>query len=138
MNRKLYLAVVLAVALLGAGCDNTLENAPGPTTPAPTVTDTFEGTLNPNGAGTHTFSTAASGAVTATLTEVLPDATTQVGLVLGTWNGVVCAMSLAMDPAVQGNQIVGSVSGSGSLCVRIHDNGRLTAPLTYKLTVVHP
>ena len=138
MNRKLYPALVLAVALLGAGCDNTLENAPGPVTPAPTVTETFEGTLNPNGAGTHTFTTAASGAITATLTEVLPDATTQVGLVLGTWNGVVCATSLAMDPAVQGNQIVGAVSGSGSLCVRIHDNGRLTAPLTYKLTVVHP
>ena len=138
MYRKLYPAVVMAAALFAAGCDNTIENAPGPTAPAPTTTENFEGTINPNGAGNHTFLTAAAGTVTVTLTEVTPDSALQVGLVLGTWNGIICQMSMAMDPAVQGNQILGSVSGAGSLCVRVHDNGRLSAPLSYKLTVVHP
>lgn len=138
MNRKLYRAVVLALALFAAGCDNDVEDATGPIAPAPTTTDNFEGTINVNGASTHTFATVAAGPVTATLTEVTPDNTIAIGLVLGTWNGVICQMSLAMDFAVQGNQLVGSVSGPGSLCVRVHDNGRMTGPLSYKLTVVHP
>lgn len=138
MDRKLYRAALLVVALFAAGCDNEVEDATGPIAPAPTTTENFEGTINVNGAMTHTFNTVAAGAVTATLSEVTPDNTIAVGLVLGTWNGVICQMSLAMDFAVQGNQLVGTVSGPGSLCVRVHDNGRMAAPLSYKLTVVHP
>jgi hypothetical protein len=138
MVRKLYPAVLLAAVLVASACDNVVENAPGPTQPAPTTTDNFEGTINPNGAATHPFATAAAGTLTATLTEVTPDNTIPVALVVGTWNGVICQMSMSMDNAVQGNQIVGNVSGAGTLCVRIHDNGRLTEPLNYKITVVHP
>ena len=138
MDRKLYRAVALALALLAAGCDNEVENATGPIVPAPTVTENFEGTINVNGAQTHTFLTVAAGTITVLLSEVTPDATIPVGFVLGTWNGVVCQMSLAMDTAVQGNQLVGSVSGAGSLCVRVHDTGKLTAPLSYKIAVTHP
>ena len=138
MYRKLYPALVVAAALSLAGCDNVVENAGGPTAPAPTVTENFEGTINVNGAQTHTFLTVAGGTITVLLSEVTPDATIPVGFVLGTWNGVVCQMSLAMDTAVQGNQLVGNVSGAGSLCVRVHDTGRLTAPLNYKLAVTHP
>jgi hypothetical protein len=138
MNRKLYPAVLLAAALFVAGCDNDLENLNPPTGPAPTTTDNFEGTINVNGALTHTFVTAASGAVTVLLQEVTPDATVPVAVVLGTWNGVTCQMSISMDAVVQGNQIIGAVSGPGSLCVRVHDNGAVTAPLSYKLAVTHP
>ena len=138
MYRKLYPAVVLAAGLLAAGCDNTLENLPTPTVPGPTTTVVFEGTINPNGATTHTFNTTAAGAVSATLTEVTPDVTVPVSLVVGTWNGVVCQMSLAMDTAVQGNQLLGVISMAGSVCVRVHDNGRITEPLSYKVTVVYP
>ena len=138
MSRKLYPALVLAAALFVAGCDNDVEDAPGPIAPAPTTTENFEGTINVNGAATHTFLTVASGVVTVSLTEVTPDAAIAVGLVLGTWNGVVCQMSLAMDNAVQGNQLLGTVNGAGSLCVRIHDTGKLAAPLSYKLSVEHP
>lgn len=138
MARKLYPTLLLIAALFVAGCDNVVEDATGPAPPAPTVTDNFEGTLNVNGASTHTFNTAAAGTVTITLTEVTPDITVPVSLVLGTWNGVTCQMSIAMDTAVQGNQLLGTVSGPGSLCVRVHDNGRLSAPLSYKMSVVHP
>ena len=138
MDRKLYRAAVLALALFAGGCDNEVEDATGPIAPAPTTTDNFEGTINVNGAMTHTFNTVAAGLVTTTLSEVTPDNTIAIGLVIGTWNGVICQMSMAMDFAVQGNQIVANVSGPGSLCVRVHDNGRMTAPLSYKLTVVHP
>ena len=61
MDRKLYRAVVLALALFAAGCDNDVENATGPIAPAPTTTENFEGTINVNGASTHPFATVAAG-----------------------------------------------------------------------------
>ena len=138
MNRKAYPALALAALVVLAGCDNDLENLTPPSTTPPTVTEVFEGTLNPNGAVTHTFNASVAGTVATTLTEVLPDATVSVGFILGTWNGFSCATSMSMDAALQGNQIQGNVSGPGALCTRIHDNGKLTAPLTYKITVTHP
>lgn len=138
MRRGFYGTLLLAGAIFAAGCDNVVENATTPTGPAPTTTDTFEGSINVNGAMTHTFTTAAAGQVVVTVTEITPDAEVPVGLALGTWNGSACATSLAMDAAVQGNQLTGSVSGPGNLCVRVHDNGRLTEAITYKLSVTHP
>ena len=138
MYRKVYPALVLVAALAVSGCDNDVENATQPSPPAPTVTEVFEGTVNPNGAATHTFTVAAAGVVQATLTEIAPDSTMAMGFVLGTWNGFSCTTSLSMDAAVQGNQLTGNVSGAGTLCTRLHDNGRVAVPLTYKLTVTHP
>ena len=138
MYRKLYPALVLVAALGVSACDNDVENATQPAAPAPTVTETFEGTLNPNGGSTHTFTTAATGTVQAVLTEIAPDATMAVGLALGTWNGFACTSSMSIDAAVQGNALTGNVSGAGTLCIRIHDNGRVAVPLTYKITVTHP
>jgi hypothetical protein len=137
MRRISHAAVALTAALCLAGCDNELEDLP--TIPDPvTVTDEFTGTINVNGAATHTFVVVQSGATTATLTEVLPDPAIGVGFTMGTWNGTVCQTVLSNDNAIQGNALVGTSTGAGTLCVRIHDNGKLTEPLTYKLTVVHP
>ena len=139
MRRTLCGTVLLMGALLAAACDNELENITAPDEPAPTVTETFTGTITVNGAVTHTFSAAAAGTVTATLTEVAPDATVPVGLGLGTWNGANCQLVLTKDDAVKGNAIIGNVSGTGALCARVSDPAsRLTQALTYTLTVVHP
>lgn len=138
MVRKLSRTVLLVAALCAGGCDNTVENPTTPTTPTMT-TETFTGTINTNGAATHQFAVGARGTVTATLTEVTPDPTVKVGFALGTWNGNTCQIVLTRDDAVQGQVIEGTASGTGTLCVRIHDpNGTLTAPLTYKLSVEHP
>ncbi|HVL65904.1 MAG TPA: hypothetical protein VM364_01450 [Vicinamibacterales bacterium] len=131
-------ALLLAGALLAAGCDNTIDN---PTGPAPTPemkTSTFEGSINVNGAATHTFDVSANGTVTASLTEILPDPAVAVGFALGTWNGTNCQLVITKDDAIQGQALIGNSSGVGTLCVRIHDTGRLTARLTYKVTVNHP
>lgn len=137
MRRISPAAVVLMAALCLAGCDNELEDLP--TNPDPvTTTEEFTGTINVNGAATHTFIVIQSGNTTATLTEILPDPGIGVGFSMGTWNGTVCQTVLSSDNAVQGNALVGTSQGAGTLCVRIHDNGKLTEPLTYKVTVVHP
>ena len=138
MHRKFLAIMLLTGALVTAGCDNEVENATGPAPPNPTTTDTFTGTINVNGAQTHTFPVIASGPVTLTLAEVLPDPAIAVGLTLGTWNGTACASVIANDNAIQGNAVIGGVTGAGTLCARIHDVGKLTASLDYRLTVVHP
>ena len=137
MRRLSHAAVALMAALCLAGCDNDLEDLP--TTPDPvTTTEEFTGTIAVNGAATHTFIVIQSGTTTATLTEVTPDPAIGVGFVMGTWNGTVCQTVLSMDNAIQGNTLTGTSNGAGTLCVRVHDNGKLTEALSYKLTVVHP
>lgn len=129
---------LLVLATLGfAACDNTPDDTVTPTTPTTTVTETFTGTINPNGAATHSFIVSAGGTVTATLTTITPEDSVA-GLSLGTWNGVICQIVLANDNAVLGNVVPGTASSLGTLCVRINDTGKLTGATDYTITVVHP
>jgi hypothetical protein len=140
MQRVFLRTLVLAAAVVAAtGCDNELEDLP-PTEPAPTITETFTGTIGVNGAMSHTFTVVASGTVTATLTEVTPDTSVAVGFALGRWNTSLsfCEQIIPKDDAVQGQILTGNAAGIGTLCTRVYDTGKLTAPLNYTLTVVHP
>ena len=130
--------VLLALVALGAaGCDEDTTPTT-PTTPAPTVTESFAGTLSKNGAVTFSFSVAATGQVTATLTE-LGSSAIPVGLSLGNWNGTTCQIVLANDNAVQGTFVTGTMSATGNLCVRLYDaSGNIEAATTFKVDVVHP
>jgi hypothetical protein len=138
--RRSFLGAVMMVAfgVMAAGCDNVDESFPTPTTPAPTVTESFSGAITVNGAETKTFTTVASGSVTVTLTTLAPDAAATVGLALGTWNSLDCQVAAANDAALQGTSIVRNVTGLGILCVRIYDVGKLTAGTEYTVQVVHP
>ena len=141
MRRSTHLTLMAIVAIVGAvtfgACNNTTPVTPT-TTPAPTTTDTFNGTLNPNGARIFPFTVQAAGTLTATLTTVTPDSTIVVGLDLGTWNGTACQIIIANANAVQGAVVTGSAGGSGTLCVRVYDVGNLTANEDFVVTVVHP
>jgi len=132
------LVCVLAAALVAGGCDNGPATAPTPT-PGPTVTDTFSGTVNLNGAVTHSFTAQGAGAVTATITAVAP-AGSLLGFQLGTWSGITCSAVLSNDGAVLNFALTANTQTSANLCVKLHDpNGALTAgPVTYTVTVVHP
>ena len=143
MRRLIPGILLLALTAGAAGCDDnnqvTTPNTPTtPTTPA-TVTETFTGTLTKNGALTSTFTATASGTVTATLTSI-DDATLPVGLSLGAWTGSACQVAgISNDTAVQGAAVSGTVTAAASLCVRIYDAAaRVTTPLNYTITVVHP
>lgn len=130
--------LTLVAALAGAGCDSgdTIPNTP---TPQPdTITETYSGTIGLNAAINYTFTTKVAGTITARLSSVLPDNTVALGLALGTWNGVSCAVVIANDAAREGNAVVGNVTGPGQLCVRIYDVGVLTAPATFEVVVIHP
>lgn len=131
-------AAMLAIALSAAACSNN-DTITSPTTTTPvSVTDTFNGTLNRNGATSFPFNVSAQGAVYATLTSVA-DSTISMGLGLGIWNTTTstCSIVLANDAALQGATVTGSATNIGQLCVRVYDVGTVVAPLDYQLTVVH-
>ena len=136
------LAVVSVIALIALGttaCDSGDDNTPTtPTPPTPNVTETFAGSININGAATFTFPTGSAGTVNATLRDLTPVSTVQVSLSLGTWNGVNCQVVLNNDRASEGGSITGSVSGAGTLCVRISDIGQITQQTGFEIVVVHP
>jgi hypothetical protein len=136
MSRFTFLALALAVATASCGGSDT-PTTPTPTTPV-TVTDTFAGTLTQNGAASYSFTTAASGSVTAALTSLAPNSSLVVGLSLGTWNGFACQVVLANDKAIQSSVVVGAASSAGSLCVRVYDVGNVGDPTTYEVQVTHP
>jgi hypothetical protein len=131
--------MVLALALLGiAACDEESETPNTPTTPTPTVTESFTGTLNKNGAQAFSFAVSTNGQVTATLAE-LSSSAVPISLALGNWNGTTCQVVLANDNAIQGTFVTGTMSAQGTLCLRISDaSGNLESAVTFKVDVVHP
>lgn len=134
----LGLLLVLVVAVSGA-CSGLIDELP--TTPDPVfTTETFTGTLTVNGGQTHQFFTSATGAVTATLTSLgETPGDTVVGFSMGTLAGATCNIVLANDQAVVTTVLNGTVSTlGGTLCVRMYDVGKLTAPVEYSFTVSHP
>ena len=137
--RSIFLrAFVLPAAALAFGCSGDINDFP--TTPDPViVTETFTGTLNVNGAATHTVFTGATGTVTATLTSLGENAPAKVGFSMGTLAGSTCTVVLHNDNAVVTSILSGTVSTlAGSLCVRVYDVGSLTESVSYTFTVTHP
>lgn len=132
-----FVAFVLPVAMFAVACEGDIASIP--TTPDPvTVTETFTGTLNINGAATHSFNTLATGTVTATLTSLGENPPAAVGLSMGTMSGSTCSLVLTNDRAVVTSVVTGTVTTLvGSLCVRIYDVGSLTQAVPYEVRVEH-
>ena len=138
MLRSVFRSVplVVALAVMPACGDDTPTT---PTTPtAPTVTESFSGSINPNGAATHTFTGSTAGSITATLTAVGPDSAAVIGFMLGVWNGSSCTRVTANDTASRNSVLYGNLSAASQLCVSVYDVGRLTENATYEIIVVHP
>jgi hypothetical protein len=137
MSRSFLVFVALLVASV---CSSACDNGPTITTPTPgpTVTDTFTGAVTLNGSNTYSFSTAAAGSVTATITAVDPSGSV-IGFQLGTWNTVNCSAVVSNDLATLNSTLGGNTQSSASLCVKIHDpNGALTdKTVNYTVTVTH-
>ena len=135
MLRLISFSALIFACAAAAGCGDD----PPPTTPVETpiqVTETFQGTINPNGAATHLFGTERAGQATATLTSLSPDGAAIVSFGFGTWNGQYCSLTLVKDDSTTGQNFIGTAT-TGSFCVRISDVGRLTAPTDYVITVNH-
>ena len=138
MNRFVCRALLVGALLSTTACgDDDTPTAPTPGTPV-TITDTFSGSINRNGAATHTFLAQAAGTVTVTLTTLAPEGTEAIGLSLGTWNGSACQLVIANTAAAQGAIVIGVASSAGNLCIFVQDVGKIAAAASYEITVVHP
>jgi hypothetical protein len=124
----------LLVLLSAAGCGIIHDSS----SPSSTNTDTFSGTLSPQGSAVRTFTITQAGTVSVTLTSLSP--ALAVGLGIGTPSGTHgCTLTTSTSVAVAGTtaQIRANVD-SGSFCVQIYDTGNLTTAVTYSINVTHP
>lgn len=130
---------MVALAIGASACSGLIDELP--TTPDPVfTTDTFNGTVTVNGSQTHPVFTAATGAVTATLTSLGEAPPSKVGFSMGTLSATgVCTVVLKNDNATVNSVLTGTVSTlQGSLCVSIYDTGAMTSAVDYVFTVSHP
>ncbi len=138
-STRRFLGMLLLAAVV-AGCDDEpTPISPGPIDPK---TDSFAGAVTQNGASMHTFEVAGGGPIRATLKQIGTDNTLVVGLDLGNWNSVnsTCQIVLAKVDATADSVVQGTMTGIGTLCVRIYDVGNITGttPVPYTVEVVHP
>ena len=135
-NKKSLVIVLLACAVVA--CDD--DPTPTTPTPNPTVTETFAGTIAANGAATHSFSVSASGTVRATLKAIGADNTLVVSFALGNWFADACSIVLARDDATGAAVLSGTMTGAGTLCVRVSDIGNIQQGQTaaYTVEIEHP
>jgi len=152
MRRLFWRAVLLvAVAVVASACDdnNNLSTPTGPTTPPTVLTETFKGTLFKNAAYTHTFTVTDAGDVSVFLLQSVDPANPDnnavpIGVSLGTWNGISCAVVIANDSILPVNTdtpsqgtLSGRATAAGNLCVRVYDVGFVRGSVTYELLIDH-
>jgi hypothetical protein len=131
------LAVALGLTLFTCACGNPTPPS-SPTPVAPTITETFSGTLTVLGSNSHPFTVQQVGGIRVTLISVVPAAAVGVGI--GTpASGVPPCSVISSVNAVFGVtvQVSGTATATGSFCAAVFDPGNLVEPVTYTITVVH-
>ncbi len=135
--------------LLGTACSHDSTTAPSSTSTgttataaAPTVSETFTGTLPVGGFKFYSFNIAVNGTVNVTLNSVTGagvPATVQVGLGIGAPSGIDCAAttSITAGTTTPAPQTTGTF-GPGAFCVRVYDVGNLFNAANFNITIAHP
>jgi hypothetical protein len=141
--RRLFLSLLIpASMMITSACSNPFSNLFGdPTAPstATSTTDTFNGTLAPNGSLLFTFSVAAAGSVAVTLTAVSPATTSPLELGIGLSSSGTCTIASSTSGAIAaGSPQLSAMENPGTYCVKVSDAGSLMATSTVTVTVTHP
>lgn len=138
MYRRLMHAAAISVAILGAaGCGEDEQITPIDPTPTEITEPPFTGTLSINGGVTQSFQAVQAGTVTAIIDSIQPTPTVAIGVSLGVWNGTSCQQVTFNDNAAVGSGVAGLANGSGNLCARVYDVGKLTVPVEFTVTIKH-
>jgi hypothetical protein len=143
-------AAILGLILFGSACSHSsTSTSPSTTTgttsttaAAPTVSESFTGTLPVGGFKFFSFNIAANGTVNVTLNSVTGagvPATVQLGLGIGSPSGIDCSATTNVTAGVTAAapQTTGTF-GPGTFCVRVFDVGNLFAPANFNITIAHP
>ena len=139
--RRLFFSLLIP-AMLASACTNPLSDLFGsPNTPSTSTatTDTFSGTLAPNGALVFTFSVTTAGTVAVTLTAVSPAATGPLALGVGPSSTGTCTIASSTSGATAGGgPQLSATENPGTYCVQVSDAGSLKSSSTVTVTVTHP
>ncbi len=129
--------VVLAALLLGGIAIACNSGSSSPTASTVTTTDTFNGSIAPNGGAYYPFTVVGSGTYTATLATLAPQSTITMGFGVGQPTGTTCSLINYVENARVGTVLSGAIT-AGAYCVAIYDIGNVQGSINYTLTVVHP
>jgi len=134
---KRILAAALGAALVAAACSDPAA-PPAPTPVAPTITDTFNGSLTPLGTNSHPFVVNQIGGVRVTLTSVDPLVALAIGIGTPSTTTGTCLVvnTTTTDPGTN-PQLAGNASITGNFCVAVSDPGNVTDTAAYTITVFH-
>ncbi len=136
------LALVTLTALLPVvlgACKKSSTATPAPTPPTPT-TETFSGDVPQLGSAVHSFSVAATGSISITLTSMAPLATMAIGLAVGSWDGTTCSVISQSDNVRVGTSGLTGTAVAGNFCAKVYDSGNIpdNTTITYTISVIHP
>ena len=129
------LPVVIGLSVLTAGCTDPVAPAV-PTPVAPTITETFDGTLLVLGANTHPFTVHQVGGLKVSIANITPSAAVNLGVGTSSISGCLVISNLTAVASATA-QISGTATVAGTFCVRVSDAGNLVEPVTYTVTVTH-
>ena len=139
---RLCLSILIPASLMFASaCTNALNDLLGtPTTSSSNpTTDTFNGSLAPNGSLVFTFSVSTAGSVAVTLTTVSPATAGPLGLGVGPSSNGTCRISNATSGVTAGGSPqLSATENPGTYCVKVSDAGTLLTTSTVTVTVTHP
>lgn len=130
-------AVCAVCALFGSACSDPVVPA-APTPVAPTILETFTGTLLQAGSNSHPFAIQQIGGIKVSITKIEPSAAVSVGVgTPSTTSGTCLAISSLTAVASTGTQISGTATITGNFCVSVSDAGNLVEAVSYTITVLH-
>ena len=129
--------IVLLLAGLCAACSDP-DAPPTPTPVNPTITENFNGTLNPFGTNFHQFTVVQVGGLKVTINSVVPSAA--IGVAVGTPSPATgSCIPITGLTAVGGPdaQLSGTTTIPGNYCIAVSDVGNLVEAVNYTITVLH-
>ena len=133
-----FFAVVAFYAIFALSACSDPVVPPAPTPVAPTITDTFTGTLLQGGSNSHPFAVQQIGGIRVSITKIDPSAAVSVGVgTPSTASGTCLAISSLTAVASEGTQISGTATITGNFCVAVSDVGNLVEAVSYSITVIH-
>jgi hypothetical protein len=125
-------ALVLCAALVTISCGGIVD-------PSDNKTDTFNGTVNPQGFTQHPFTVDKTGEISIKITSLAPLNNVPLGVIWAQADSSGACVSVIQSAIANLNipAIAGQIF-SGNYCVLVYDLGILTDPETYTITVSHP
>jgi len=127
------------MAVVTTACGST---AVTPTTPEPpSVTQTFTGTIGPNGSAFYSFTVSQQGTVSFQLASVqragvdVPDNLT---LGLGGPRGTDCVTTTSITVGASASTLLAASETPGVYCVRVWDAGILPSAVTFSVNITRP